>query len=40
MDDRKVEPGDSVAITFDKQGTYHYVCELHRHDMDGDVIVQ
>jgi plastocyanin len=39
MDDDKVEPGDSVAITFDKPGTYHYVCELHRHDMDGDVIV-
>jgi plastocyanin len=40
MDDHKVDKGDSVSITFDKPGTYHYVCELHRQDMDGEVIVK
>jgi plastocyanin len=38
-EDNEVEPGDSVSITFDTPGTYHYVCRLHRHDMDGEVIV-
>jgi plastocyanin len=37
--DHEVEPGDSVSITFDEPGTYHYVCRLHSHDMDGEVIV-
>ena len=40
QDDHEVSPGDSVSIEFDKPGTYHYVCRLHRHDMDGDVIVR
>ncbi len=39
QEDHEVEPGDSVSITFDTPGTYHYVCTLHRHDMDGEVIV-
>ena len=39
MDDHKVGRGDSVAIRFDKAGTYHYVCTLHSHDMHGTVIV-
>jgi len=39
-DDHKVERGKSVSITFDKPGTYHYVCTLHSHDMDGEVIVK
>jgi len=39
QDDHKVDRGDSVSITFDKPGTYHYVCTLHSHDMDGSVIV-
>ena len=38
-EDNEVEPGESVSITFDTPGTYHYVCRLHRHDMDGEVIV-
>jgi plastocyanin len=38
--DHKVERGKSVSITFDKPGTYHYVCTLHSHDMDGEVIVK
>jgi plastocyanin len=37
--DHKVGKGDSVAITFDTPGTYHYVCTLHSHDMEGEVIV-
>jgi plastocyanin len=37
--DHKVGRGDSVSITFDKPGTYSYVCTLHRRDMDGTVIV-
>jgi len=39
MGDHKVGRGDSVAITFDKAGTYQYVCTLHSHDMHGTVIV-
>jgi plastocyanin len=38
--DHKVEQDESVSITFDTPGTYHYVCTLHRQDMDGEVIVQ
>jgi plastocyanin len=37
--DHKVGRGDSVSITFDKPGRYHYVCTLHSKDMDGTVIV-
>jgi plastocyanin len=40
QDDHKVDRGDSVSITFDTPGTYHYVCTLHSKDMDGEVIVQ
>jgi plastocyanin len=39
QEDHEVDRGDSVAITFDKPGTYHYVCTLHRRDMDGTVTV-
>jgi plastocyanin len=39
QEDHEVERGDSVAITFDEPGTYHYVCTLHRRDMDGTVTV-
>jgi plastocyanin len=40
QNDHKVERGDSVSIAFPKPGTYHYVCTLHRRDMDGEVIVR
>jgi plastocyanin len=40
QDDHKVSPGEHVSITFDKPGTYHYICTLHSHDMSGDVIVK
>jgi plastocyanin len=40
QDDHKVDRGDSVSIRFAKPGTYHYVCTLHSHDMDGTVIVK
>ncbi len=40
QEDHKVERGDSVSITFDKPGTYHYVCTLHSMDMEGEVIVK
>ena len=39
QEDHKVEQGESVEITFDKPGTYDYVCTLHSKDMDGEVIV-
>jgi plastocyanin len=39
QEDHKVGQGESVEITFDKPGTYHYVCTLHSQDMDGTVIV-
>jgi plastocyanin len=40
QDDRKVDRGASVSITFDKPGTYNYVCTLHSKDMHGTVIVK
>ena len=39
-DDHRVDQGESVSIAFDEPGTYHYVCTLHRTDMDGEVIVR
>jgi plastocyanin len=39
QEDHKVGQGESVEITFDKPGTYHYICTLHSQDMDGTVIV-
>ncbi len=38
--DHKVDRGDSVSIRFDRPGTYHYICTLHPHDMEGEVIVR
>jgi plastocyanin len=40
QEDHEVGRGKSVSIAFDKPGTYHYVCTLHRRDMDGTVIVK
>ena len=40
QEDHKVERGESVSITFDQPGTYHYVCTLHSQDMDGEVVVK
>jgi plastocyanin len=39
QEDHKVDRGESVSIAFDQPGTYHYVCTLHRTDMDGEVVV-
>jgi plastocyanin len=39
QEDHEVRQGESVSISFDTPGTYHYVCTLHRQDMDGEVIV-
>jgi plastocyanin len=40
QEDHKVEQDESVSIAFDTPGTYHYVCTLHRQDMEGEVIVK
>ncbi len=40
QEDHEVGRGESVEITFGEPGTYHYVCTLHRQDMDGTVIVR
>jgi plastocyanin len=40
QDDHEVGRGESFEITFDKPGTYDYVCTLHSHDMKGTVIVK
>ena len=37
--DHKIEPGETVELTFDTPGEYKYVCTLHPHDMSGTVIV-
>jgi plastocyanin len=38
--DHEVEPGESVQITFDEAGRFHYVCTLHSRDMEGEVVVR
>jgi plastocyanin len=38
--DHEVGRGDSVSIRFATPGTYRYVCTLHRHDMEGTVLVR
>lgn len=40
QEDHQVEQGESIALTFDTPGTYHYTCTLHSKDMDGEVIVK
>jgi plastocyanin len=40
QEDHKVGKGESVEITFDEPGTYHYICTLHSQDMDGTVIAK
>ena len=40
QEDHKADKGESVSITFDTPGTYHYVCTLHSNDMDGEVVVK
>ena len=40
QDDHKFDRGESFSITFDKPGTYHYVCTLHSQDMEGEVVVK
>ena len=40
QEDHEVEQDESVSIEFNIPGTYHYVCTLHRQDMDGEVIVK
>ena len=39
-EDHKVDRGHSVSITFDKPGSYGYICTLHSKDMSGTVIVK
>lgn len=39
-EDHRVDRGKSVSIVFTKPGTYHYVCTLHRKDMQGEVVVR
>jgi plastocyanin len=38
-DVRVVKPGESTQITFDKAGTYTYVCTFHPQNMRGTVVV-
>jgi plastocyanin len=38
--DHEVGRGKSVSLTFERPGRYHYVCTLHRRDMDGEVVVE
>jgi plastocyanin len=34
-----LDTGDSFAVTFDKAGTYQYICSIHPY-MQGKIIVQ
>ena len=38
--DHTVKPGHRVSIAFSTPGRYHYVCRLHRRDMDGEIVVR
>lgn len=38
--DHEIEPGETVTIGFPAVGTYRFVCTLHPHDMDGEVVVE
>lgn len=38
--DHEVDRGESVSLTFEEPGRYHYVCTLHSKDMDGEVVVE
>ena len=40
MKDREVGKGESISIAFPNPGTYRYVCTLHPHDMEGEVVVR
>lgn len=40
QEDHEVGRGESVSLTFEAPGAYHYVCTLHRLDMEGEVIVR
>jgi plastocyanin len=40
QEDKKVQPGESISVTFPEPGTYDYICTLHSHDMTGTVIVR
>jgi plastocyanin len=40
QEDHKVDRGQSASVKFEKAGTYHYICTLHPHDMEGEVIVR
>jgi plastocyanin len=35
----KLEPGESFSREFPERGAFHYVCTLHPHDMEGEVLV-
>lgn len=35
----KLEPGEAFSREFPEQGAFHYVCTLHPHDMEGEVLV-
>jgi plastocyanin len=37
--DPPVGPPQAAQVTFTVPGTYHYFCQLHGTDMDGDIIV-
>jgi amicyanin len=34
-----LDTGDSFTVTFDKAGTYQYICSIHPH-MQGKIVVQ
>jgi plastocyanin len=36
----ELEPGDSYTREFPEQGAFRYVCTLHPHDMEGEVLVR
>lgn len=38
--DETIPPGGETTYTFDKPGTYEYVCKLHPPDMKGTIIVK
>jgi plastocyanin len=40
IDSPDIKPGQSYTLSFDKPGTYPYICSIHPDTMHGTIVVQ